>query len=92
MTVTTSLIDLKDPPAAPALAALWWAAQGEWAKAHEAAQSDDGRNAAWVHAYLHRVDGDVDNAHYWYRRAEKPVATGSLDDEWDAIAAVLHQQ
>jgi hypothetical protein len=43
----------------------------------------------WVHAYLHRVEGDLSNAGYWYRRAKKPAATGSLDDEWAAIAGAM---
>ena len=46
-----------------------------------------GREAAWVHAYLHRVEGDLPNAGYWYRTAGKPVATGALDEEWAAIVA-----
>ena len=52
-------------------------------------QDDESREAAWVHAYLHRVEGDLPNAGYWYRTAGKPVATGALDDEWAAIAAEL---
>ena len=78
-----------EPPASPPLAALWWAARGEWDRAHEAAQADKGKDAAWVHAYLHRVEGDGENAGYWYARAGKPVATGPLDAEWEAIAAAL---
>ena len=57
-------------PDAP-LAALWWAAKGEWDKAHEIVQDEDDADAAWVHAYLHRVEGDLGNAGYWYRRAGK---------------------
>lgn len=71
------------------LLALWWQAKGDWAKAHEAAQSDEGRQAALVHAHLHRVEGDLSNAGYWYRRAERPAATGTLDAEWEAIATEL---
>ncbi len=70
-------------------AALWWAARGDWDRAHEAAQSGTTRDADWVHAYLHRVEGDLDNARYWYARAGQPVATVSLPDEWTAIAAAL---
>jgi hypothetical protein len=70
---------------APALTALWWARKGDWDKAHKIVMDDDGRDAAWVHAYLHRVEGDAGNAAYWYRRAEQPVATGALDREWTAI-------
>src|SRR5437870_9355624 len=79
------------PPAgiAPALAALWWAAKGDWDKAHGIVMKESGADAAWVHAYLHRVEGDQDNAAYWYRQARKPAASGSLESEWDAIAAAL---
>src|SRR6266700_3920671 len=74
---------------APALAALWWARKGDWDKAHKIVMDADGRAAAWVHAYLHRVEGDAGNAAYWYREAKQPVATASLEREWDAIAAAL---
>ena len=69
--------------------ALWWAAKGDWDKAHKIVQDDESREAAWVHAYLHRVEGDLPNAGYWYRTAGKPVATGTLEDEWKAIAERL---
>ena len=72
-----------------ALAGLWWDAKGDWTKAHESAQQDEGPAGAWVHAYLHRVEGDLGNAGYWYRQAGRPVADGSLDEEWQAIAAAL---
>ena len=74
--------------AAP-LVALWWAKKGEWDKAHRLVMADDSSEAAWVHAYLHRVEGDAGNAGYWYRRAGKPAATASLDAEWSAIVADL---
>jgi hypothetical protein len=79
------------PPQAlvPPLAALWWAAKGDWDKAHKIVMDDEGREAAWVHAYLHRVEGDLPNAQYWYRTAGKPVASGTLEVEWAAIAAEL---
>lgn len=72
-----------------ALQALAWDARGDWARAHECAQAQDDRPGAWVHAYLHRKEGDLDNAGYWYRRARQPVAGTSLDEEWAAIAAAL---
>jgi hypothetical protein len=79
------------PPAdtPPALAALWWAAKGVWEKAHTLVMNDEGAAAAWVHAYLHRVEGDLPNAGYWYRTAGKPVEKGPLEAEWNAIAAAL---
>ena len=71
------------------LAGLWWAAKGDWEKAHKLVQDDPSREAAWVHAYLHRVEGDLGNAGYWYRQAGKPVANGSLETEWESIASAL---
>ena len=82
-------IGTAEPPVEAAQAALWWAARGEWDRAHEAAQRDDGAAAAWVHAYLHRLEGDPENAAYWYRRAGRPVASGAFEAEWTAIASVL---
>ena len=79
------------PPAnlsAPLLA-LWWDARGDWHRAHEAAQAGEDADSAWVHAYLHRKEGDLANAGYWYRRAGKPTARGTLDQEWTAIAGTL---
>jgi hypothetical protein len=60
------------------LAALWWAAKGKWDEAHHLVQDESTASAAWVHAYLHRVEGDLGNAGYWYRRAGQPVATDAL--------------
>jgi hypothetical protein len=77
------------PGLAPPLKALWWAAKGDWSKAHTIVQDEDTADAAWVHAYLHRVEGDLGNAGYWYRRAGKPAATDSLDAEWERIASAL---
>ncbi len=74
---------------ASAVQALWWDAKGDWAKAHECAQAQGDTIGAWVHAYLHRKEGDQSNAGYWYRRAGKDPATVSLSEEWDAIAAAL---
>jgi len=71
------------------LAALWWAARGDWDQAHRIVQDEETSQAAWVHAYLHRVEGDLGNAGYWYRRAGKPAASGSLEAEWEAIASTL---
>lgn len=73
----------------PALMALWHLARGEWDAAHGFAQSDDGRDGAWVHAHLHRVEGDLANADYWYRRANRPRSEASIEDEWEEIAAAL---
>jgi hypothetical protein len=77
------------PGVSPALAGLWWAAKEEWDKAHRVVMNEVGKECAWVHAYLHRLEGDLDNAGYWYRQAGKPVASGSLPAEWEAIAHAL---
>ena len=97
MSVTTSVADFKasvagEAPAAgvaPHLAALWWAAKGDWDAAHRIVQDESSREAAWVHAYLHRVEGDLGNASYWYRQAGQPVAKDALDIEWERIAIAL---
>jgi hypothetical protein len=80
-----------DPPAglAPALAALWWAAKDDWDKAHRLVMDEGGKDCGWVHAYLHRVEGDLDNAHYWYKQAGKLADSRPLSEEWEAIARVL---
>jgi hypothetical protein len=71
------------------VSALWWAAKGGWNEAHRLVQDEDTADAAWVHAYLHRVEGDLGNAGYWYRRAGKPVASGSLETEWERMLSAL---
>lgn len=64
-------------------------ARGDWHGAHEAAQAGDDRDSAWVHAYLHRKEGDQWNAEYWYRRAGRPAFDGPLEQEWREIAEEL---
>ncbi len=71
------------------LEALKLAAAGDWDGAHRIVQDDPSAEAAWVHAHLHRVEGDLGNAGYWYRRAGKTVATGDLDRERQVIAKAL---
>ena len=79
------------PPAGlpPLLLALWYERKGDWNRAHAIAQDIDGRDAALVHAYLHRREGDLSNAGYWYRQANRPVERGDKDAEWRAIVAAL---
>jgi hypothetical protein len=83
----------KKPPAglSSALTALWWAGKDAWDKAHDIVMNGEGADSAWVHAYLHRVEGDHDNARYWYRQARREPATCELASEWAAIAAALLQ-
>ncbi len=71
------------------LAALWWAAKGGWDQAHKIVQDEDDKDSAWVHAYLHRLEGDSANAGYWYRQAGQSVAAGSLETEWEGIVSTL---
>ncbi len=76
-------------PVDRALLALWHDARGEWDKAHELAQAAGGRDGDWVHAYLHRKEGDTMNAGYWYARARQPAATEDLRIEWETIVREL---
>jgi hypothetical protein len=71
------------------LLALWWDGKGDWKRAHEIAQDVAGADGAWVHAYLHRREGDVGNAAYWYRVAGRGVATGDFRREWEGIVGEL---
>lgn len=75
------------PPAglSDVLKALWHDGHGDWDAAHQVAQDVPDPDGAWVHAYLHRKEGDAGNAAYWYRRASQPVCRESLDAEWAAI-------
>jgi hypothetical protein len=70
-----------------ALRGLWWDAKGDWDRAHACAMEQDDAEGAALHAYLHRREGDLPNARYWYARARRPAAEGSLDAEWEALAA-----
>ena len=73
----------------PALRALWHERQGNWEEAHRLVMDESGEDEAWVHAYLHRKEGDLPNAAYWYRRAGQPTAHGPLEDEWTSIVHSL---
>ena len=79
------------PPggASPALEALWWAAKDKWDTAHKLVMDEGGTDCARVHAYLHRVEGDPENARYWYRAAKVQPAVGPFEAEWAAIARDL---
>jgi len=86
-----SSTDEAHPPKgiSPALEALWHQAKGNWDAAHRLAQSQDNPAGKWVHAYLHRIEGDNDNAAYWYRLAGKDFCASRLADEWDEIVEAL---
>lgn len=85
----SSLADAAPPSFSSALQGLWWDAKGDWAKAHECAQAQDDADGAWVHAYLHRKEGDLANADYWYRRAGRRRPAGAVGQEWEEIVAEL---
>lgn len=69
--------------------ALWEDARGNWERAHELVQNEGSTEAQWIHAYLHRKEGDLTNAAYWYRRCGKPVADDDLENEWERITRAL---
>ena len=85
-----SLVQAEPPAVGIPLQALWWAGKGEWRAAHDLLQDQpDGNGSAWVHAWLHREEGDVANARYWYARAGKPPSSAPLPAEWDDIVRAL---
>ena len=73
----------------PALQALWHEAMGDWDRGHRIVQEISGSAAAWVHAYLHRKEGDAWNADYWYARANRRRPSVSLEAEWRSIVSEL---
>ncbi|MBO0710294.1 MAG: hypothetical protein J2P47_03325 [Acetobacteraceae bacterium] len=91
LTTYRASLSAAEPPEGISLAltALWWDAKGDWDRAHHTAMEDKSQDGAAVHAYLHRKEGDLSNARYWYTRAAKAPAQGTLDAEWDALAQAL---
>jgi len=84
-----TLTDASPPDVPPLLLALWWDARGDWERAHSIAQDIETDDASLVHAYLHRKEGDLANAGYWYRRARRPLANDSLEEEWRRIVSEM---
>ena len=87
--VFRSSVSNDSPPAdvGPALQGLWWVRHGDWHKAHQTVQQNEGQpDCDVVHAHLHRQEGDMNNAGGWYRRAGRPVSSLSLEDEWNSLA------
>lgn len=84
-------LDAPEPPGGlpPLLEALWHERKGNWTRAHEIAQDVDDEDGAWVHAYLHRREGDPANAGYWYRRAGRRPSSEPLEEEWREIVTAL---
>jgi hypothetical protein len=89
-TFRRSLLDAA-PPAGLSLGleGLWWDGKGDWDRAHKCAQKQDDSLGAAVHAYLHRKEGDLSNARYWYGRAGREPFAGALEAEWSALAGEL---
>jgi len=71
------------------LLGLWYAAKGDWDKAHKTVQDDPSPESAWVHAHLHKQEGDHSNASYWYARSLRNTASLSLAEEWEEITKTL---
>lgn len=71
------------------LQALWWDARGDWKKAHQLADGLSTASGRWVHAYLHRKEGDEWNAGYWYRKAAKPYPGIGLDAEFAELVRAM---
>jgi hypothetical protein len=85
-----SMADAEPPNGTPApLAALWWDAQGEWAKAHGLVDELESLEGMAVHAYLHRKEGVGWNAEYWYNRAGRAFHRPTLEAEWEALVEWL---
>lgn len=84
-----SLAESAPPPLEGPLQALWWAAKGDWNRAHGCAQQGEDRESCWVHAWLHRQEGDLSNARYWYTRAGRAMSPADLETEWAEIAGAL---
>jgi hypothetical protein len=74
------------------LQALWYEKKGNWDKAHQIVQNASDVDSAWVHAYLHRKEGDDSNARYWYRRSSQAEFKGELSQEWEQIVSDLLQK
>ena len=86
----SSLPEPAPPPGLSlALQGLWWDGKGDWDRAHRCAQEQDDAVGAIVHAYLHRKEGDLSNARYWYAHAGRAPATGTLEAEWSALVDEL---
>ncbi|MES1249763.1 MAG: hypothetical protein ABUL46_03720 [Chitinophaga rupis] len=78
------------PTGIPAsLAALWYDGKNDWEQAHTIAQDLPTKEGSWVHAYLHRKEGDTWNANYWYNRADRVMPDYSLEKEWEEMVKVL---
>jgi hypothetical protein len=84
-------LSLNEPPPelSPHLRSLWYDAKGDWGKSHSIIQDINDAEAAWIHAYLHRKEGDTGNAGYWYNRARRKLPSTTLAQEWEDITRAL---
>jgi hypothetical protein len=73
----------------PYAQALWYDKKNDWEKAHTIIQDIEDTTAAWIHAYLHRKEGDTGNAGYWYHKAGKKMPGYSLEKEWEEIVRAM---
>jgi len=87
-----SLTQQQPPPVAVLLQTLWYDAKGDWETAHNLAQDVHTPDGSWIHAYLHRVEGDTSNAQYWYNRANRKMPKQALKEEWADIVSELLQR
>lgn len=84
-----SLTETNPPAVNELLKALWFEGKGDWESAHNIAQDIHNNDGSWIHAYLHRVEGDLGNASYWYSRANRKMPSSTLKDEWAAMVKEL---
>jgi len=86
-------LDLVTPDAnlSPQLKALWYDGKGDWHEAHKQVDHLNDPASSWVHAYLHRKEGDLWNADYWYRKANKIRPQCTLDEEWEQLTNAFIQ-
>jgi hypothetical protein len=88
MTFEQFILSLQDdhpPEFSTYLESLWYEKKGDWDKAHRIAQDIRDKNGNWIHAYIHRVEGDEWNSNYWYSRAGKEMSEASLGSEWESL-------
>ena len=81
-----------DSELSPEIRALWWIKKGNWEIAHQIAQDAGTKHGDWIHAHLHRIEGDLSNASYWYSRAGKPNCQTSLPEEWESLVKHILNQ
>lgn len=80
-----SLTNSSPPEVSPLLQAMWYDGNGNWNKAHDIAQEINSREGSWIHAYLHRKEGDLSNAQYWYYKAKRIMPAHTLQQEWEEL-------